>query len=124
MTGAKDLIGPNGQHLIKEQKLIVIKSPREVRIYSQVMEFLSKVTGCSVFNIPMDSELIMGDLAVRELASLHQALHAFLTVPDSHFSKDELNILYSALRFLCEKTAPADSAAEVSLLKKVKKLAE
>ncbi len=122
MPDPKDLVSPSGKPLIQERKVIVIKKPKQVRIHPQLYSDLNQMTGCAVLELPMDSEFMMGELAVKELESLHHGIHAILELPDAIFVKEELTVFYEALRYLCEKTAPGDNSKEVALLKKTKKL--
>jgi len=68
----------------------------------------------------MDSEFLMGSIAVKEIESIHHGIHNILRQPDVVFSQDEVKLTYAALRYLCEKTSPGDSSKEVTLLKKIK----
>ena len=120
MTGSQDLIDPSGKPLIKEPKLIVIKTPKDSPMPKQLIMEISKVTKCIVVSIPMDSELMMGNVAMKELDSVHSAIHAIKESPGVHFSAQELNIIYKSLCFLCEKTQPPDSAEEIRLMKELK----
>lgn len=122
MPNPSDLISPSGQPLIPERKVIVIKSPRGIHIHPQLIEGLSKATGCSVINLPMDCEFMMGDLAVKELKSLHHGIHHILEVPDVVLSDTELKVMYAMARFLCERTQPEDGSQEVVLLHKLGKI--
>lgn len=124
MADAKDLVSPSGQPLIPEKKVVVVKVPKGTNIPPHYLGTISKLTGCGVLTLPMDAEFMMGELAVKELESLHHGIHAILQLPDAVFTKEELYIFYGALRHLCEKTAPGDNSKEVALLKKTKKLAE
>lgn len=121
MPDPHDLVSASGKPLIQERKLIVIKVPRGVKINPKLILDIAKLTGCAVIEIPMDCEVMMGDLAFKELESLHHAIHAILEVPDATYSKEELKVIYSAMKYLCEKTAPGDNSLEVKTLKKTKK---
>jgi len=123
MPDPKDLISPQGKPLLnKERKIIVIKTPRDVKLHPQMFSDISKLSGCAVISIPMDSEIIMGELAVKELLSIHSAIHAILEIPKTDFSEEEIKVIFSSLKFLCEKTQPGDDSNEVALLNKVKEL--
>ncbi|MBU2051356.1 MAG: hypothetical protein KKH61_20605 [Gammaproteobacteria bacterium] len=121
MPDIKELVGPQGQPLHIEQKLIVIKVPKGVHIDPRLFAGISQVTGCAVVELPMACELMMGDLAAKEMASVHTAIHAISELPVINFTKEELSTLYSAMRYLCERTAPTEGSKEVLLLKQIKK---
>jgi len=120
----RGIVGPTGKPIFTEPKLAVIKTPRGVQLSPQAIEAVGQMSGCSVINVPMDCEILMGELALKELESLHHGIHAILEVPDAVFDKEETDILYAALKYLCEKTEPGDGSKEVALVKKVKKLTE
>ena len=124
MPDPRDLVSPSGQPLIKEHKLIIVKVPRGVHLPPDLMMQISKVTNCASMELPMDCEVMMGELAAKELESLHSAIHAILQTPNVPVSKTEVNILYSSMKFLCEKTNPGDNSKEVALLHKIKKINE
>jgi len=124
MDRKKGIVDPTGKPIFTEPKLAVIKVPRGVSLPPQVLEAIGQMSGCSVINVPMDCEIMMGELALKELNSLHHGIHAILEVPDAVFDKEETDILYAALKFLCDHTQPGDGSKEVALVKKVKKLAE
>lgn len=121
MTDKDKLVDASGQPLFPEKKVIVIKTPKGSKLHPQLYSDISKVTGCAVLDLPMDSELIMGELAEKEILSLHHAIHAILGLPDETFNEEEIRIIYGALIFLCERTSPGDGSKEVKLLKSLKK---
>ena len=82
-NGHKQLLGPQGETLYEEQKLIVLKQPRGVNIQPVVVKGLSDMTKCAVIVLPMDSEIIMGELARKELDSIHTGIHAILEKLDA-----------------------------------------
>jgi len=120
----KGLVDPTGKPIFTEPKMVVIKTPREVQLPPQILEVVGKMSGCSVIILPMDCEIMMGELALKELKSVHHGIHAILEIPDAVFDKEETDILYAALRFLCDHTQPGDGSKEVALVKKVKELTE
>lgn len=124
MDRKKGLVGPTGAPIFTEPKMAVIKTPRGVQLPPQAVEAVAQMSGCSVINLPMDCEIMMGELAVKELKSVHHAIHAILEVPDAVFDKEEMTVLYAALKFLCDHTQPGDGSKEVALIKKVKTLTE
>lgn len=76
--GIDKLVKPDGTPIKPEPKLVVIKTPRGVTINPQVISAVAQTTGCNVIVLPMDSELIMGRLALAELQSAHAGIHAIL----------------------------------------------
>lgn len=122
MADAKDLVGVSGRPLVKERKVAVVKVPKGVHIHPSIYEGISRMTGCAVLELPMDCEFMMGELAVKELESLHHAIHNILEQPDIVLSREELTVFHDALGFLCEKTSPGNSSKELTLLRKIKKL--
>lgn len=72
------LVKPDGSPMVKEPRLIVIKQPKGVQIHPNVVAQIAKMTGCDIVVLPMDSELMMGKLALEELKSVHQGVHAIL----------------------------------------------
>jgi len=124
MASAKDLISPAGQPLIREPNLIVIKHPRSTHLNPNLIVGLSQATRCAVIELPMDSELMMGEIAQKELYSIHSAIHAVSQVPDINFTKEEMSVLYAALRYLCEHTAPTEGSSEVKLMKTIKRFVQ
>ncbi len=123
MPDPRDLVNVSGRPLIQEKKLIALKVPRGIRIDPKLYTDISRLTGCAVIELPMDCEVMMGELAGKELVSLHHAIHAILGQPDFSPDESEIKVLYSAMRFLCEKTHPSDGSAEVHLMKKLKPFA-
>jgi|TARA_Y100000310_G_C20696669_1_gene826188 galactose-1-phosphate uridylyltransferase len=75
-NGHKKLLGPDGKPIYTEPKLIIIKSPRDVTINPQLMQSLGKITGCHVIVLPHTHELMMGEMAKKEIDSIHTAIHA------------------------------------------------
>ena len=124
MDNKRGLVDSTGKPIFTEPKMAVIKTPRGLQLPPQVMEAIGKMSGCSVINVPMDCEIMMGELAVKELESLHHGIHAILEIPDTVFDKEEVKTLYAAMKYLCEKTEPGNNSKEVALVKKVKKLVE
>jgi hypothetical protein len=123
MADAKELVSPSGHPLIPEPNLIVLKTPRNITLNQRILSSLSNLTHCAIVQLPMDSEILMGKVAQDELRSLHSAIHAIEQLPYIKFNKEELKVLYAALRYLCEKTAPTEESNEVRLMKQVKKFA-
>ena len=124
MNGTKNLVSASGQPLISEPKLIVLKRPRDIHLDPRMVQGLAVATHCSVIELPMDAELMMGELASKELDSVHHAIHHITGIPDINFTKSDLQTLYSAMRFLCEKTSPTDGSNEVILMKRIKSKVE
>ena len=127
MSDSDKLVNAKGQPLIQDMKLVVMKFPKNSAIPSpQAVQHLVQVLGPGyvIFITPMDSEILMGELAKKEMISLHHACHAILEVPDIHFTKQELPILLSALKYVCDKTHPGEGSSEVDLLRRIKKLTE
>lgn len=79
MSGNGDgLVKPDGTPLVKEPRLIVLKQPKGIRLNQQAITQLCKMTGCDVFIVPMDCEIMMGKIALQELESIHRGIHAIL----------------------------------------------
>jgi len=79
------LLGPGGQPLKKdkeEPRIIVLKHPMNVGINPRLATQISESTRCSVIILPMDSELMMGELAKKEIESMHKGIHAILQIPE------------------------------------------
>ena len=113
------LVDPQGQPLIKERKLVVVKIPKGAKMPAQVIEFIAKQTGYDVITLPMTSEILMGNMAGNELMASHSSIHAVLGIPQLNFTMPELNIIRNAVEFLCRQTAPSDDGPEVALLKRL-----
>ena len=116
-----ELLGPSGQPLFKEAKLIVMKLPKGVKIHPQIIGHLSKHSGCNVITLPMDSELMMGNLAVNELNSTHTGIHAILGLVNVNFTKEELHLIHHYITTVNEPPLGATKAA-VELIKKVEQV--
>jgi hypothetical protein len=71
--------------------------------------------------LPMSADLMMGDVAEKEMIAVHTAIHAIAQLPAINFEQKELNLLYGAMRFLCEKTNPGETSEQVVLLRRIKK---
>ena len=123
MPDPKDLVNLQGRPLFKVPNLIVIKIPKGTRLPEQMIMGLSKVTGCAIVELPLSCELMMGEMAQKEMDSMHHAIHAISELPDINFNNKEITILYSAMRYMCEKTNPGEHSAEVILLRSIKKFA-
>lgn len=121
MPESNSLVNLSGQPLISESKLIVIKQPRNsAAIPHQLIDAIAKSTGCSVIILPMHCELLSGNLAAADMASIHNSIHAISDLPNINFTKAELSLFYAAIRYLCEKTQPGDKSPEVTLLHRTK----
>ena len=119
------LVAPDGTPLIQEPRLVVLKVtktagpiPRELR------QQLSQATGCPIAVIPMDSDILMGRMAAEEMQVCHKGCHKFLDLPQIDFNIAELKVAYEGIKYLCEKTAPADGSVQIGVMKKVKKAIE
>lgn len=123
MADPSDLVSPSGQPLIREPKLIIIKMTKEVqkKLNPKLVPTIAKMSGCDVVVLPMDSELMMGKLAMTELESMHSACHAILEIPEAAFTKEELTSIYNTMHWAQEKLGFDERSAEVSVLKKTKK---
>ncbi len=123
MPDPKDLVGPQGQSLIKQPgNLVVLKVPRGLKLNPQFIAEISRLAGCPIIVLPMDSELIMGRLAHTEMMSIHEGIHAITGFPNIQLDNPSLGILYKCLKYVCEKTQPGDDSKEVALLKYFKSL--
>ena len=122
MPGLEGLINPQGIPIIKEPKLLIIKAPKEVHIPQKLVEAFSKMSGCNVAILPMDFEVAMGNLALREVESLHFATQAILGLPPISLTVGELSILHKAMQYLCLKTTPKPESAEAILTAKIAKV--
>lgn len=119
MNGNKPgLLGPSGQPLFKEAKLIVMKLPRGIKIHPQIIGQLSKQSGCNIITLPMDSELMMGNLAVQELNSTHAGIHAILGLVNVNFTKEELHLIHHYIKTVNEPPL-GETKAAAELIKKV-----
>lgn len=116
-----ELVGPSGQPLQKEVKLIVMKLPKGVKIHPQIIGHLSKHSGCNVITLPMDSELMMGSLALNELHSTHAGIHAILGLVNVNFTKAELQLINHYIKTTNESPLGAEKAV-VELIKKVEQV--
>ena len=120
----KRLVGPGGETLHREPQFIVIKSSRNLQLPQQVIQGIAQVSQMSVIELPLSSELMMGDLAAREIDSAHTAIHAIIEEPAVNFSGSDIKLLHKAMCFLCEQTGPKDGSAEVKLMKELKKMVD
>ena len=115
------LVGPHGEQLHPTTpKLIVIKQPKGVKINPQIAAMTGKQTGCNVIVIPMDCELMMGELALKQIMSTHIGIHAVLDLPNIHFDKPELECILHGLKST-EPLMGADASA-VQALKRIEDL--
>lgn len=122
MDGNKpELLGPSGQPLFKEAKLIVMKLPRGVKIHPRIIGELSKHSGCNIITLPMDSELMMGNLAVQELNSTHAGIHAILGLVNINFTKEELQLISHYIKTTSEPPLGAERAV-TELIRKVEQV--
>lgn len=118
-----ELVDPSGQPLIKEPKLIILKMTAEVqkKLNPRLVPTIADMSGCDVIVLPMDSELMMGKLAMSELESMHSACHAIQELPDVNFTKGEVAAIYSIIHWAQDKLGFSSEGVEVSVLKKTKK---
>lgn len=73
------ILGPRGEPLSTRSKgLIVINTPRDVRLHDQFLHQLGKETNCLIIVLPPNCYLMMGELANQELESMHQGIHAVI----------------------------------------------
>ena len=121
MADARDLVSTSGKPLFKEPNIIVVKCPRSVHIDQRILQEICRLTGCIILNLPMDAEFMMGTVAEKEMLSIHSAIHAITQIPEANFTKEELKVLYAAMRYLCEHTTPTEGSPEVKLMKTIKK---
>jgi len=122
MPNPGDLVSPSGQPLIPEPKYIVLKCPRSHPIPPQVAHNISQIAKSPVIVLPMDAEILAGTLAKNEMDSMHNSLHAIQDMPIIHFTTEDIQMLYSAMKFLCEQTAPARGSREVTMMKELKQV--
>lgn len=112
MPDPNDLLGPDGKQLHKEPNLIVLKYPKKNPVNPQLIVGLGKQTGCNVISMPMNSELMMGELAMKEIVSTHSGVHAILQLPFIHFAKSELETIRSALNYVVKQINAKPGSAE------------
>lgn len=120
MAGAGDLINPQGKPLIPEPRYVVIKVTKGNPLPPQVVQAITQIVKCNVIVLPMDSEFLSGKLAEEEMKSMHNSIHAVMDIPLKHLTAKAYQVLYSAMKFLCEQTAPGDDSDEVNLMKRLK----
>ena len=114
----QQLVNAQGIPIHTNSKIVVLKYPPGTQVPQQLVQLISKATGCSIIVLPMDAELMMGRVALDGIISTHVGIHAVLNIaPD--FTEDEYTILSSALKYVCEQTQPGDDSKEVALLKKL-----
>lgn len=118
-----DLVDSLGQPLIKEPKLIILKMTKEAqkKLSPKLVPTIADMSGCDVVVLPMDSELMMGKLAWKEMESMHSACHAIEHIPDTNFTQEEVTAIYNTLHWAQDKLGFNTGSAEVSVLKKTKK---
>jgi hypothetical protein len=75
--GGNNFVGLDGKPLrTKAAGLIVIKSTVEASNgLLQTLPGIAKVTGCDVIVLPMNCELLLGRLAIREIKATHKQIH-------------------------------------------------
>ena len=112
------LVGPSGQPLFKEPKLIVMKLPQGTQIHPKMIAQLCKQSGCNIITLPMDSELMMGKLATQELNSTHIGIHAILGLVNVNFTREELQLIGHYVKTVNEPPLGAEKAV-TELIKKV-----
>lgn len=86
VTDNSKLFGPGGHPISKELSLISIKSP--VPIPTQVIENITKLTGCTVIALPPFAEILTGKVAKDELDAIHNTLHKLLDIEDEKEIKE------------------------------------
>jgi hypothetical protein len=97
---AKELVGPQGQPLIREPNLIVIKADDPRQLNQQFIMGIAKATRCFVVVLPMSSELLKGSAAAKELAHVHNSIHAVMRLPQIAFTKEQLECVQKAMNYL------------------------
>mgnify|MGYP001592179968 CR=1 FL=1 len=82
--GANKLFGADGRPISsKPAGIAVLKIPKGVPPPSpQGMQAIVAVTRCNVIIIPMDCELMMGEIAEKELKSIHIGIHQILGIEE------------------------------------------
>ena len=73
------LFGLDGKSLIDNAPVgvVVLKVPRSAgSIPQQLLAGIAQVTHCNIIILPMEYELLMGEMAAKEIQSIHQAIHA------------------------------------------------
>lgn len=112
-----ELVSASGQPLIKEVNLIVLKS--EQPISKELANSISSLTKCAVVNLPMNTELLKGNTAAKELSFIHNMVHAVMQLPPISFDPNELNIVKKALDYTIRSMHIDRNAAEGRLLGKI-----
>lgn len=105
-----NIYGPDGRPVETHAEptgTVVLQIPHgtEVPNIRALLTSIAKVTRCNVIVLPRSSELITGQLAIRELEAVHLAIHNTLGLPPVDFSVKELEPMYKAI-----KSAPSCQA--------------
>jgi len=74
------VLGPDGFPLSTEQPVIVIKS--RLPLPPQLIQNIGVVTKSSVVVLPLDVDLMMGNLAAEEIEAVHKAIHDILGIKE------------------------------------------
>ena len=75
-NGAGELVGPGGVPL--RRRVAVLKVPKSMQMNPQAMRSITAMLKCDLILLPMECELMMGELARKEVEAIHAAIHALL----------------------------------------------
>jgi len=122
MPGLDEIVNPQGQPVKPRKELIVIKSSRNTNFSPELFNFIANQTGCAVVSLPLDSEFMMREVAVKEMVAIHAGIHRSLNIPDAQFDIEELKTIKGVLKYISEKTAPGGASKENALIEKIDQL--
>ena len=75
---SSNLVGPTGKPL-RSRGIVVLKIPRTASpITKQGIEAIIAVTRCNLIILPMEYELLLGEIAGKELEAIHRAIHSII----------------------------------------------
>lgn len=82
--GGARLFGLDGKPIIgnKPHKIVVLKAPPGTPIDGRMVEMIAKATGCSVLVMPHESELLLGEMAVRSINAVHEGIHRLIKLEE------------------------------------------
>lgn len=80
-NGKKEILGPSGLPISTEPSVVVIKARNPLP--PQLIQSIGVVTKSSVVVLPLEVDLIMGNLAREEIEAIHKAIHDILGIKET-----------------------------------------
>ena len=77
------ILGPDGRLIDNSPPgLIILKTPGGKAPSHQIMEMFMQATHSNIIVMPYEHEIMMGEIAQKQLVSMHSAIHAILGIEE------------------------------------------